>query len=54
MTHLQNFGQRFAGRFFAIADVTGFSVIGNPNEEAIEALRGYGVKFMESVDGFTR
>lgn len=54
MTHLQYFGQRFADRFFAIAEVTGFSVYGNPNDEAREALRGFGAMFMAAVGGFTR
>ena len=54
MTHLQNFGQRFADRFFAVADVNGFSVFGNPNDEAKEALHGFGAVLMASVGGFTR
>lgn len=54
LTHLQNFGQRFADRFFAVADVTGFFVVGNPNDEAKEALHGFGAVFMASVGGFTR
>ena len=54
MTHLKSFGQNFAERFFAVADVTNLSVYGNPNDEARAALSDFGARFMTPIGGFTR
>ncbi len=54
MTHLANFGQRFAARFFGAADVTRMTVFGDVSEDVRAALTKVGGVFMNNWDGFTR
>jgi quinol monooxygenase YgiN len=54
MTHLGNFGEKFAERFMAILDVTQFTVYGNPSNQVKEALSGFNPKFLAPVGGFSK
>lgn len=54
MTHLGNFGEKFAERFMAILEPTRFIVYGHPSEELKEALAPFGVAYMEPIAGFDR
>ena len=54
MAHLGNFGEKFADRFFAAVDATGFDVYGNADENVREALGGMGANFMTPFGGFAR
>ena len=54
MVHVGNFGEKFADRFFAIFDVTGFDVYGNPSDAVREALGGMGANFLGTLGGFAR
>jgi quinol monooxygenase YgiN len=54
MVHLTTFGQRFAERFLAAADLTRVTVYGNANEEVRNVLGGFGASFMSGLDGFAR
>lgn len=54
MTHLGNFGQNFAKRFFAVAEPKRQVVYGNPNDEVRKALGRGGAVFMGPLGGFTR
>lgn len=53
-THLDNFGQHFAGRFAEAVEVTAFTVYGNPNDEIRAVLAGFGAVIMEPLGGFAR
>jgi quinol monooxygenase YgiN len=54
MTHLGTFGQNFAERFMAALQPTRFTVYGNPSDEVIKALGGFGPVFMAPIGGFAR
>lgn len=54
MTHLANFGERFAERFFAAVDATRMTVFGEASQEAQNALAQVGATFMNNWDGFVR
>lgn len=54
MIHLGGFGERFADRFFASVDATGFDVYGNSDDSVREALGGMGANFMKPFGGFAR
>jgi quinol monooxygenase YgiN len=54
MTHLGNFGGKFAERFMALVDPTRMVVYGNPSDEAKKALSGFGALFLTPIGGFTR
>ena len=54
MTHLGTFGQKFAERFMAALEPTRFTVYGNPSDEVIKALSGFGPVYMAPIGGFAR
>lgn len=54
LTHLGNFGQNFANRFFALVEPTGFSVYGEPSEAAGQALGEAGAQVLGTFGGFAR
>ena len=54
MTHLGNFGEKFAERFMAALEPTRFIVYGSPTEDVREALSPFGVAYMAPVAGFAR
>ena len=54
MTHLSNFGEKFAERFLAVLEPTRFVVYGNPNDDVRAALEPFGPVYMERIGGFTR
>jgi quinol monooxygenase YgiN len=54
LQHLGNFGEKFAGRFLALASPTEFTVLGTPTDEAKAALAGFGPVYLQPFGGFTR
>jgi len=54
MTHLGNFGARFAGRFLEVFKPVRFTVYGEPSAEVREALAGFSPVFLKPAAGFTR
>ena len=54
MTHLGNFGEKYAGRFLEILKPTRFVVFGSPSEEVKEALAGFSPTYMQTAAGFGR
>jgi quinol monooxygenase YgiN len=54
MTHLGNFGEKFAERFMATVDPTRLMVYGNASDEVKEALSGFGAVHLTSIGGFAR
>jgi quinol monooxygenase YgiN len=54
LAHLATFGQTFAGRLLATVDVTGWTVFGNPSDEARRAMDRSGAAYMGSFAGFVR
>jgi quinol monooxygenase YgiN len=54
LTHLENFGKNFAGRFFDVVAPTKFYVYGTPNEEAKKGLAVLGPVYFKQVGGFRR
>ncbi len=54
MIHLAAFGENFAERFLAAADVARLVVYGNPNEEVRGAVGGFGAVIMEQLGGYAR
>ena len=54
ITHLGNFGERFAGRFLEILRPIRFDVYGSPSQDVREALAGFSPRYMNAVGGFNR
>lgn len=54
MTHLGNFGSKFAERFMDILTPVRFMVYGSPNDEVKEALDDFNPLFLEPAGGFHR
>jgi hypothetical protein len=54
LEHLQNFGQKFAERFFRAVDATGFTVYGSPSDEAKQGLSGLSPTYLGPFGGFVR
>jgi quinol monooxygenase YgiN len=54
MTHIGNFGAKFADRFLAILSPTRMTVYGDPSTELREALAGFEPVFMQDTGGFAR
>ncbi len=54
MTHLGNFGAKFAERFLGMVAPTRLTVYGDPSSEARVALAGLGAVHMELLGGFAR
>ena len=54
LTHLGNFGSKFADRFLDCVEPTGLSVYGEPSAEARQALDGFGAKYLGTFGGFSR
>lgn len=54
MTHLGNFGEKFAERFLAVLEPTRLAVYGDPSDEVAEALSGFGAAFHPPTAGFAR
>ncbi len=54
MTHLDTFGEKFAGRFLEILKPVRFDVFGSPSEEVKEALAGFSPTYMQAVGSFSR
>jgi quinol monooxygenase YgiN len=54
MTHVRNFGEKFAGRFLELAEVTGFTIYGNPSDEVRGALSAFGPTYLAALGGYAR
>lgn len=54
MAHLNTFGSRFAERFLACVEPTGFSVYGAPRDEVRSVLDGFGATYLGGFGGFAR
>ena len=54
VTHLRTFGDKFAGRFSVLVDLTRFTVFGTPSDEAKGVLDGFGATYLGPFGGFTR
>lgn len=54
MTHLGNFGAKFADRFLTAFTPVRFTVYGSANDEVMSALAGYGATNQKLVSGFSR
>jgi quinol monooxygenase YgiN len=54
LAHVGNFGSRFAERFMACVQPTGFSVYGNPNDQVRAALDTLGAAYFGWFGGFSR
>jgi quinol monooxygenase YgiN len=54
LEHLQNFGQKFAERFFGAVDATRFTVYGAPSDEAKQGLSGLNPTYLGPFGGFVR
>ena len=53
MAHLQNVGD-ILPKLLAHSDITRFEVFGNPNAEAMAAVKGIGAEVFGYFDGFIR
>lgn len=54
MVHLGAFGSRFAERFLACVEPTGFSVYGDPSDDVRAVLDGFGAIYLGWFGGFAR
>jgi quinol monooxygenase YgiN len=54
MTHLGNFGSKFAKRFMSLLQPTRFVVYGNTDDQVKSGLAGLGPVYMAPLGGFTR
>lgn len=54
MTHLGNFGAKFAERFLDALEPTRLMVYGNPSDEARGALAGLNAVFLSRIGGYSR
>ena len=54
MTHLGNFQEHFADRFFDILEIKRWTVYGNPTDQVRETLGGFGAQFLDRIGGFSR
>jgi len=54
LTHLGNFGEKYAERFMPMVTPTGISVYGNPSEEVRKGLATLGAVHYEQIGGFRR
>jgi len=54
MIHIGTFGAKYAERFMAVLEPTGFTVYGSPNAELKAALAGFGPTYLEPAAGFSR
>ena len=54
LTHLANFGEKFAQRLLQAADPTRFVLYGTPSDDVKEALTAFGPSYMRPVAGFAR
>ena len=53
LEHLQNVGDALPA-LLEYCDITRFEVFGNPNAQALEAVKGLGAQVFGYFDGFTR
>lgn len=54
MTHLGNFGAKFAQRFLSMIEPTRLTVYGTPSDEVKGVLNGFGATYLGPFGGFTR
>ena len=54
IAHVNGFLEKWAGRFQACIDVTGFTVYGDPSAPARELLAGFGPTYLGPWGGFAR
>ena len=54
MTHLGNFGAKFADRFLEFTEPTSLSVYGEPTGEVRAVLDGFGAQYLGPFGGFSR
>jgi len=54
LTHLGNFGERYAARFLGALAPTRLVVYGSPNDALKQAMAAFNPSYMDSVAGFTR
>ncbi len=54
MIHLDNFGKKFADRFFSLFIPVSFTVFGPAGAPLREALSGFGATFEDRIGGFAR
>ena len=53
LSHLQNVSDALP-QLLAYSDISRFEVFGNPNQQALEAVKGLGAKVFGYFNGFTR
>jgi quinol monooxygenase YgiN len=54
MVHIGTFGAKYAERFLAVLEPTGFTVYGSPNAKLKAALADFGPAYLEPAAGFSR
>jgi quinol monooxygenase YgiN len=54
VAHVNGFVAKWAERLLAAADVTRFTVYGNPSPAAKELLDGFGAAYLVPLSGFSR
>lgn len=54
MTHIGNFGAKFAERFMSLVEITEMTVYGEPSDDVRQALAGLGSNFYGILGGFSR
>ena len=54
MTHASGFGEKFAERFLASVDVTGFDIYGEPSDDVKGAFEAMSPAYFGSWGGFAR
>jgi quinol monooxygenase YgiN len=54
MTHLGNFGAKYAERFLAVLAPVTFTIYGSPSAAVKEALAGFNPTYLQPAAGFSR
>lgn len=54
LTHMATFNEKFAAKFMALGNMTGFVVYGNPSSALKDVLKGVGSTYMTPIGGFSR
>ncbi len=54
MVHMASFGKNFAKKFMSLANVTGITVYGKPDDTVKGALAAMGPVYMSPIGGFAR
>ena len=54
LTHLGNFQEHFAGKFFEVFDIKNWNIYGDASPAVVEAIGGMGAQFHGRIGGFAR